>query len=262
MKKAFHFLVVVFVTFVCGVIILNQLKFRAVPAPEVSSIQSQESITDDLTEYNKSVATVKNITTDIQIEQNMLSLSGSLVYEKPDNFKLSVYSTLGLESEIGSNSTKIWFWSKRYSNSLFYALKEDVSKSNLKPQFDPEFLRSLLGVTEFKGNYQIKKYNNQLVIYQQTADVIDVTLLTADKKGISGRYLYHASGAPISSVEVIEFQTIEGVVLPKKLKATLFEEDKTIIWVLNNTLINKDLSAINWNEPNIHPKIGMKDINK
>lgn len=262
MKKAFHFLVVAFVTFVSAVIILNQLRFKPVVSPEISAIQSQQPVKDGLEEFNKNAAKVKNIVTDIQIDQNLLSLSGTLLFEKPNNFKLSIYSGLGQESEIGSNKDKIWFWSKRYSNSLFYALRTDIGQSNLKPQFDPEFLKSLLGIMEFKGVFEIKNYNNKIVIYQQTSETIDVTLLTEDKKSVAGRYLYHLNGSPISSVEVIEFQTVDDVKLPLKLKATLFEEDKTIIWALKNTFINKDLSSINWSEPNIQPKIGMKDINK
>lgn len=194
-----------------------------------------------------------------------LSISGKIFYQN-GKFRLLASSFFGKELDIGLNDDFLWYWSKRSKpKALYFSLKKNLHRSNLKSALNPEWLIICLNtkneLTNIKekislpqGDLLIKDHKNSLENGMMVGTLID-----KNTKRIKGNYLFSANGKMVASSEVLDYQFISGFVIPKKIYIIWYAEAISMIWDLADVNINNEINPNYWIMPNINPKI---DISK
>ena len=80
------------------------------------------------------------------------SLSTSIAFERPQQFRLRASSIVGAEFDLGSNDELFWFWLKRSDRPAIYYCRHDQfagSRAQQMTPFEPRSLIAALGVVEF-----------------------------------------------------------------------------------------------------------------
>ncbi len=80
------------------------------------------------------------------------SLSTSIAFERPQQFRLRATSFVGPEFDLGSNNELFWFWIKRSQPPAIYYCRHDqlaASQARQMTPFEPRWLIEALGVVEF-----------------------------------------------------------------------------------------------------------------
>jgi hypothetical protein len=178
---------------------------------------------------------------------------------------MKMRSFLGQELDIGSNKTHFWFWSRKMEPpALHYADHKDLYKTRLKTPLHPVWLMGVLGVGEVQGNWFYGVSDNLLVLeaYRSPLNeaIIKGTLIDSEKSVILGHYLFGRDWQVMASVEVREFYSISGHLIPKKVHILWPKENIQMIWELENVKINTVIDPENWEMPNMRDKIDMGSL--
>jgi hypothetical protein len=97
--------------------------------------------------------------------------------------------------------------------------------------------------------------NEQFVLIEETRKstlnrtVKKKTLIDVEKRVVVGHYIVDLEENGIASAEVLEFQTVEGFLVPKKMKVCWYQENKTLYWTFSNTYVNREINSDVWNAP-------------
>lgn len=204
---------------------------------------------------------------DMRIKQKMaVSTTGSMYFQKEKRYRMTVKSVFGKEIDVGANDTYFWFWSKRMDPpDLFYARHENLDKAMLKTPLNPSWLMEslTLGKIDTK-NIEVGELNGNWVILQKRKsardeDVTVATLISKEQNPqILGNYLYNDQGRMIASTEISNCFDINGLLVPKTMFITWYEEGLTMEWNLGQLKINVQIPESIWQIPNYPRKIEMK----
>jgi hypothetical protein len=80
------------------------------------------------------------------------SLTASMAFLRPRQFRLRANSLAGIEVDLGSNNELFWFWVKRSQPPAIYYCRHDqfdASRARQMMPFEPQWLIEALGVMEF-----------------------------------------------------------------------------------------------------------------
>jgi hypothetical protein len=170
-----------------------------------------------------------------------VGLDGSLVCQKPRNFRLKA-KVLGQPGvDIGSNQDEFWYWiSKADPPYVYHCSYQDLSRPggvNLPFPFQPDMIMAALGMADYNpnGKYEVKTYPQypqylelvESAVSPQGEPVQRVTVFNRAKAApgqsqVVAHVLKDARGGLICKATIQEPQvTREGVVLPRKV---------TLVW--------------------------------
>jgi len=192
-------------------------------------------------------------------ERPNFRLRGFIAYKKHKNFRMTIHSFLGQESDIGSNSKCFWFWSKRMNPpALYWATHENVHKTRLRTPFNPMWAMESLGVNAISPVWLLKhvEISEQGKFFKiirhtkgmQGRPVMKITLLDPQQNAIVGNYLHNYKEL-IVSTEIKEFYFLNGLTVPKRIVVTWHEENIQIEWKLSLPKINYNISEELWEKP-------------
>jgi len=191
-----------------------------------------------------------------------VSLNGSMAYEKEKRFRMKTRSFMGRESDVGSNDSKFWFWSKRMEPSLlYYCDHENTHRSRLRTPFHPAWMRETIGIDMIDTkDVTIIEEDGMWQIFQQRKSVtgkkiVHMTLI--DKEKILGRYIYTPNGDLVISSEVKEFYRIDGHIVSKINHIYWAEEDVVNQWIMNKPDLNSSIDPRMWQMPNMRNSIDL-----
>jgi len=202
----------------------------------------------------------------ILIKSNIVAkLKGKIYYEKQKNFRMTYKSIFGLESDIGSNDSHFWFWSKRMKpRSVYYAVHEDLHRTRLKTPFNPLWIMESLslGAIDTKNIRTAEDKNNNLIVLQDRISitgekVTKSTLIDQKNKRVIGHYVMRLDGTLIASTEIIEFKEIDGISVPTKILIIWHDENVTMEWELSKSKVNQYISDEKWEMPSYDEKVNM-----
>jgi len=196
------------------------------------------------------------------------SMTGRLDFQKPRNCVLTFDSRNGRECEIGSNAQEFWFYSKRMQPpALYYAKHEDLFRSNLKAPFHPSWIMQGFGLERLviPGSSKFENYTGDLRIVSDekgpnNKTVRRVILIDTKANVAKGHYLYDANNTLIASTEIMEFQVVKGMVLPKRVRMVWLEAGERLVMDLTfvRTDVNGTPKQSGWDRPTRYsPQINM-----
>lgn len=189
-------------------------------------------------------------------------LNGDLFYEKENKFRMIIKSLVGTEADIGSNEEMFWFWFKRMKpKGLYFAKHEDLHKTGMKTPFNPLWIMKSLGLDqeEMPKNARILQTDQSWIIKALTEDsngrlVYKVVLFDKEIMRIKGYILQDAITQQTISASVISsYNTkwIDGlpIFIPKEIAYSWYEEDVTMLFVLESSEVNHEINKEYWNIP-------------
>jgi len=211
-------------------------------------------------------ASINSVSCNVDIRathQFTVKLTAVIRHEKKLRFRMQTNSVLGRESDIGSNDTHFWFWSKRMDPPyLFFGRHENLMKSRLRTPFNPEWLVELLGVGDINYQNAFVVRNGKLVAILQPKtstngeQITKVTLIDPERMVVVGHYLYDSADKLIASAEVESLLTTNtGHIVPRKLKMIWHEEGVLVEWTLRDIRINAPQSPSSWQMPDVRQKM-------
>jgi hypothetical protein len=189
-----------------------------------------------------------------------VKLNGTMCYEKEKKFRIELDSLIGTELDIGADGKIFWFWSKRMQEpGLYWAQYKDFSKTKLKTPFNPFWLSHCLGVDkiDYSGAI-IDQTGERWRIMKKTINgkgepVTAVIYVDPQKRMITGHGMYDSSNRLVASCEIESFEN--G--MPAKMTFMWHQENASMIWNLNNIVVNVQINPAQWIIPNYSPKIDM-----
>lgn len=191
-----------------------------------------------------------------------LKVSGSIYYEKPKKFRMTVKTILGKELDLGSNNEIFWYWSKRDENpGLYWAKYEDFNKSRLKTPFNPIFLRSSLGLEEISDKNVKISYTTGKTIFSYAdknsmgEDIVYSIVVNDNEENITGYTVTNKNGKLVAACKIVKYE--KGY--PVELIYNWHEENCNMHMTLNNSEINSSIKSDMWQIPNKQPKINMAE---
>lgn len=202
----------------------------------------------------------------IEIKADLIKLTAILSYEKKLNFRMITNSFLGKESDLGSNDSNFWFWSRQMNPPyLFYSNHENLHKTRLRTPFNPKWMIKILGINEideydacflYKENlFAIVKYDKNN--YNKKITLID--LIDIEKNAFYGHYIFNSYNEMMVAAEVKDYYYIDGSAVPKTIYINWIEENLNVIWNLSKPSLNQNLSKENWLMPNNYKKVDLID---
>lgn len=232
------------------------------PVPEQIKIPA---LIEEFNAVNKYIATFSVADVVVKIWDNgmVFTLKGSIFYEKPQRFKMSVWSFFGDELDIGSNDEIFWYWSKRERHpTLYYAIHEDHPKTRLKTPFNPVFMRESLGLNEIDvKDAKIVESENDIMVSRQRLSgtgerILYSMFLSKVNKRVSGIVVSSLQGKPLATCEV----QYEGAI-PKRIAYDWHEEQRSLVLEFKNPVVNIALPETHWQKPKYQPQINMGEEN-
>jgi len=270
-SRNIRFILILGIVCMTGITVLMMFTRLNEPRPTVKIIDEQFDalpvqpqiplVIAELNEINSQVSGFDGSDVSVKIWENGMrfKISGSMSYEKPNNFRMKVWSIMGQEMDIGSNESLFWYWSRRDRYpGLYYAAYGDYHKTRLKTPFNPVFMRESLGLNEIDATNAkiVENEKHVMVSWQKTnasnEKILYSVLVNRLSKRIDGIVISDLSSKVIASCE-IEYQGI----LPKKILYDWKEEQKSLVIEFSNPTINKKFSSSNWDLPRYSPKIDM-----
>ena len=106
------------------------------------------------------------------------SLSTSIAFERPQEFRMKASSLVGAELDLGSNNELFWFWVKRSQSPAVYYCRHDqfaASQARQMTPFEPRWLIEALGIVEFD-----RSLPNHLTVLPNDRLQIDTTRNTPE----------------------------------------------------------------------------------
>jgi hypothetical protein len=242
-------------------------------ADQISTTPTQEKqhevfgVIKAINDRNEKITSLYVPSINMKIKQKMtVNTTGSMYFQKEKRYRMTVISVFGQEMDVGSNDTHFWFWSKRMDPpDLFYARHEDLDKAMLKTPLNPSWLiESLtLGKIDTK-NIEVGQLKGNWVVLQKRKaargeDVTVATLISKEQNPrILGNYLYNSQGKMIASTEVSNYFDMNGLLVPKTMFITWYEEGLTMEWSLGQPQINVQIPESVWQIPNYPRKVEIK----
>jgi hypothetical protein len=216
--------------------------------PAVQSAGSQDSnIIQYLNDRNEKIKSIYYKLT-IRMSGLLQDLDGYLYYEKDKKFRMFVYSSFGLELDIGSNEQYFWFWSKRMKPPvLYYCLHENANKTRLKTPLNPLWLMELTNINTIKKG-SISRYGDKITVREIQNGIMKIILLDKNSN-IIGHYLYDANHL-ITSCEMT----------PKAVEIIWPDESIRMNWSIDHSQINVKIDESAWRMPDIRRKVDMSSI--
>ncbi|MFZ1936472.1 MAG: hypothetical protein WCB27_19500 [Thermoguttaceae bacterium] len=201
------------------------------------------------------------------------SLSTSIAFERPQQFRLRATSFVGAEFDLGSNDQLFWFWLKRSQPPAIYYCRHDqfaASQARQMTPFEPRWLIEALGVVEFD-----RSLPQQLTVLPNDRLRIDtirntpegptmkVTILDGSQGWILEQHLYDAHRRPVahSIASGHRQDPLSGLVMPTVVQIDSPAAQLSLRIDLGNVEINRlsgDRAAL-WSMPSI-PGVPVVDI--
>ena len=270
------FLVMGILTFCVLIICLGYIKLTEPPPrskiiskkPNITKIPEERPILPNLVRLvNEANAKIGNISCDdvsVKIWQNGLrfKLSGELHYEKHRNFRMNLSSIFGEELDLGSNSNKFWYWSRRDKDpGVHWANHEDYYKTRLKTPFNPVFMMRSMGVDviDDKGAYVTETTEDYIIAYRERSasnkEVLVSIFVSKVNQRIEGMIVTDLDARPLASAEIREYKA--G--LPSKILYIWHEEDRALLMELKDPKVNTSIPENQWKMPDREPKLNMAE---
>jgi hypothetical protein len=219
---------------------------------------------DGINYHNSKISNIQTYVS-INIVDNPFILRGYLCHQKELYFRMEVNSTIGKELDIGSNLNVFWFWSRRMRPpTLYYAHHQNLYNTRLKTPFHPLWMMECLNIGKINSYDYVFKNDEYLLIVEIRKSTLNrlvkkKTLIDTKKKIVVGHYLSDLEDRNIASAEIIEFQVINELLIPKKIKFCWYEENKILYWNLYQTRINININSSNWLMPNYRNSINIEN---
>ena len=130
------------------------------------------------------------------------TLSTSIAFERPQEFRLRAVSLVGAELDLGSNDELFWFWVKRNQPPAVYYCRHDqfaASQARQMTPFEPRWLIEALGVVDFDRSlpHQLTVLPNDRLRIDTDRDTPEgpmkkITILDGSQGWVLEQYLYDA----------------------------------------------------------------------
>ena len=270
MLKKTAFLLIFAVTLL-SLVIYNKKPSTEHALPEIPLVQLLPKKEDTpksnpaLIAFNARNDKIKSVNYSFTLHVNSFDLDCSLYYEKPRNLRMITNSFLGKECDIGSNNILFWFWSKRMKPAgLYYANHEAIHRTRLKTPFHPIWLMETLGIDKIEETtVQTANYKEFLVVFVdgkglRGQPITRIFLIDPSKNAVKAIYTVNKNGFLIISMEVLNFQLVDGLYFPKVAVTNWPEENMKMYWTFGKPRVN--LTATdeqNWIMPNSKNKINL-----
>jgi len=239
-----------------------QIPQEVIRPPIVPPPVSQSKIViDEFNHINSQITSFDGSQVSVKVWENSMRfrISGTMYYEKSKNFRLKLWTPIGLEMDFGSNDQLFWYWSRRDVHpGLYYASYEDYNKTRLKTPFNPVFLRESLGIDQIDvTDAKITENEKHVIVTWQKVNSMNQKVLYSmfinkSIKRMDGIVISDLNGKILASCEI----THDGL-LPKKILYDWQEEQRSLTLEFYNPMINNSLNKANWDLPRYYPRIDM-----
>tara|TARA_Y100000034_G_C6887359_1_gene407587 strand:+ start:503 stop:1387 length:885 start_codon:yes stop_codon:yes gene_type:complete len=222
-----------------------------------------------LAEKNAQIGSVEcDLVVQVQAEIS-LTLKGYLALEKPNKFRMTISRRWGNKTEfdMGSNTEKFWFWSRRMDPpALYWATHKNANNTRLKTPFNPVWMmESMSGDIVMDVNTSIERYHTPTSQYWKIIKkakgahgegVLRISLLDPEKKAVVANYVVNElTGRPMTTTEVTSWRQGPYGYTAKTIKIIWHDEDMALELELVNPKTNARINPKNWIMPDRNPKI-------
>jgi hypothetical protein len=211
------------------------------PNDSVRPIDGRTPTCDQLVRYlNENAQRVQGLECrdlDIDAKQGgqMVGLSGTMVCEKPRNFRMQARLLGQPAVDIGSNDQEFWYWISKVEPVpyVFHCSYQDLGRGNVRMPFpfQPDWVIAALGIATYDPNkkYEVRETQTTVELIEQAVSpqgqpVRKVTVFsrgqaTANRPQVTAHILQDASGKEIATAHISEVQRdpTSGAVLPRRL---------------------------------------------
>lgn len=264
-KKNIVFLIIILALFIIFVFIKFNIKtshiIEYVQSHPVQEIHPHSRI---INEINNKYDKIKNISSDgrlLIVHHIPIPYKFNLSYEKPRKLHAIInrnffYSVK--EAEVGCNLDNFWYWIKVLNpQEVYYASWEDLYNTNLKTPFNPIWIMDSLGLNAIHPSITTKYYQmgefliiTENKISTELTEIKKSTVIDYNKKLIVGNYITNCYETEIiASSEILEFQNIDNLIIPKIIQINLYREQVFLTLYLDNVKVNTIIDQKEWNKP-------------
>ncbi len=205
------------------------------------------------------------------------TLSASIAFERPQEFRLRAGTSFGPELDLGSNDELFWFWVKRSQPPAIYYCRHDqfaASQARQMTPFEPRWLIEALGVVEFDRSlpHQLTVLPNdrlRIDTIRNTPEgpMVKITILDGSQGWVLEQYLYDAHRRLVarSIASGHRQDPLSGVVMPTVVQIDSPAAKLSLRIDLGNVEINRlagDRTAL-WSMPSVpgSPAVDIGDPN-
>lgn len=198
------------------------------------------NISDQIEKANRNYRKIKSINYE---KISSFLTNSTLFYEKPNKIMFETYYFNKKKLQIICDGVLFWFWIEQFDKkNAYYSKLEEINKTRLKKSLYPEVLRGLIWVDEIK---ECKIENDELVIIKKYCTI---KLRLKEGKVISQKF--EINSIPIITVTTEEFQEINNIFVPQKIKVEWHEEKRKETIFLGKANLNGSLEIKIPKEPN------------
>ncbi len=153
-------------------------------------------------------------------------LRGTLVCQKPKNFRMRAHALGNTEADIGSNKDEFWYWIARGDNVLVHCSYKDLPRVSHVPfPFQPEWVMQSLGMAEYSpADYKVVTRGKTWELVRDTVNpqgqrVQDVTVfnIPQSRVQVSDHIVRDEKGNQICAAHISEVQNVGGVIVPRRI---------------------------------------------
>lgn len=161
-------------------------------------------------------------------------LSAFLAVQTPRNLRLKVDSVVGTEVDLGSNSDRFWFWSKRNEPSYVLTASHEqtaIAQQRMQLPFEPDWLMEALGVipideSKLTMEHDVKRRRAKLIADIATAHgqrVRKVTIVDTRHGWIVEKTVHDQANRLIARAQFSKHSRIQhgennSVFMPREIK--------------------------------------------
>jgi hypothetical protein len=251
-------------TLLCILILASAInKQPSDPVTSVAVPQVEETkIVDRLNARNAQITSIYCSDVSVRLSGHFATLKGWMLYQKPKDFRMLIYSPISKEFDLGSNKNVFWFWSHRSKpETVFYAAHDDLFKTRLKAPLNPIWIMRSIGIDSIAKDGYISQNDRFWYIYLPDLDttgagVIRVLVIDKAKECQVAQYVFKNSKLLCATI-VEELVLVDGFYLPQKMRSEWFEEKITVFWMLRNAKINKTYGQQTFTLPDTKSKVDM-----
>jgi len=190
----------------------------------------------------------QDVDMDIKMRQSF-GIQGSLVCQKPQNFRMRAQA-LGKEAaDIGSNSQEFWYWFSKGDPYLIHCSYEDLARGAQVPfPFRPEWVMEALGMGDYRSasGYRVQFKRDKIELIQDTTNAqgqqvqkITVFNRVRSRTQVTDHILRDAYGREICSAHIYEAQQVDGATVPKKIIFSWPAQDLKLTMRLDEVQLNR-----------------------
>lgn len=233
-------------------------------------IQQSSNVSDYLAGVNKRAAAIQdfNCSLNAKVYRRLtINLTGGIVFDKPLQSSIYMDSRFGREVLVGSNTDEFWFYSKRMdSPALYYAKHSDLYKTRLKAPFHPMWMMQGLGLEPitFSSTPKFEKDGKYVRAVAEERGpngryVRRVVLIDPEKEVVRGNYLYDEGNKLLASIEINNYVTVSGLLVPQKMRMVwVNNDDKSVMDMeLTDLKVNTGQRSVQTRPTKYGPQIDM-----